>query len=152
VFLAVEHVPFVVPLAVLAGASVLIPYLGSIVRVLSIGAVVWAARGLGGAVAAVAFVAAYDVIENYVISPIVYRRTLGVSAVAQLAAVLFLGYHFGVAGAVLAIPLVATVQIVARAMRSRASESSAPPAPAESQAHPPDSTAKAFTPQGGRSR
>ena len=123
-FLAIARVPFVAPLAVLAGASVLIPYLGSVLRLLAIGAVAWEARGSGTAVAALAFVVVYDVVENYVISPIVYRKALGISALAQLVAVLFLGYHFGVAGAVLAIPLVATVQIVARATRSRASNAS----------------------------
>ncbi len=70
-FLAVARVPFVIPLALLAGASVLIPYLGSALRLLAIGAVAWATRGPGGAVAALAFVAAYDIVENYVLSPIV---------------------------------------------------------------------------------
>jgi putative heme transporter len=53
-FLAVARVPFVIPLALLAGASVLIPYLGSALRLLAIGAVAWATRGSGRAVAALA--------------------------------------------------------------------------------------------------
>lgn len=130
-FLAIARVPFVIPLALLAGASVLIPYLGSALRLLAIGAVAWATRGAGGAVAALVFVAAYDVVENYVLSPIVYRKTLGISALGQLVAVLFLGYHFGVVGAVLAIPLAATAQIVARALRSPAPDAAAPAARAE---------------------
>jgi putative heme transporter len=117
-FLALARVPFAMPLALLAGASVLVPYLGSVLRLVAIGAAAWATRGAGGAVAALAFVAAYDVVENYVVSPIVYRKTLGISALGQLLAVLFLGYHFGVVGAVLAIPLAATTQIVVRALRS----------------------------------
>ncbi len=125
-FLALARVPFVIPLALLAGASVLIPYLGSALRLLSIGAVAWATRGSGGALLALAFVAAYDVVENYVLSPIVFRKTLGISALAQLVAVLFLGYHFGVVGAVLAIPLAATAQIVARALRFRATDAAEP--------------------------
>jgi predicted PurR-regulated permease PerM len=115
-FLILAGMPFVVPLALLAGASVLIPYLGSVIRLVAVGAVAWATHGAGGAIAAVAFVCVYDVVENYVLSPIVYRRTLGISALAQLVAVLFLGYHFGVAGAVLGVPLAATAQIVARAL------------------------------------
>ncbi len=47
-----------------------------------------------------------------------FRRALGLSALAQLVAVLFLGYHFGVVGAVLAIPLAATAQILLRALRA----------------------------------
>jgi predicted PurR-regulated permease PerM len=130
-FLAIARVPFVIPLALVAGASVLIPYLGSALRLLTVGAVAWATRGSGGAVAALAFVAAYDLVENYVLSPIVYRKTLGISALGQLVAVLFLGYHFGVVGAALAIPLAATAQIVARALRSPARAAPAATACAE---------------------
>jgi predicted PurR-regulated permease PerM len=119
-FLAVARVPFALPLSLLAGASVLIPYLGAPLRLLAIGAVAWATRGSGGAAASLLFVAGYDVLENYVLSPIVYRRTVGVSALAQLAAVLFLGYHFGVVGAVFAIPLVASAHVVVRTLRSPA--------------------------------
>jgi predicted PurR-regulated permease PerM len=120
-FLSLAHVPFGVPLALVAGASVVIPYAGSALRFLAVGAVAWATQGSGGALAAVAFLVAYDVVENYVLSPIVYRRTVGVSAVGQILAVLFLGYHFGVVGAVLAIPVAATAQIVARTLRAPAS-------------------------------
>ncbi len=152
-FLAVARVPFVIPLALLAGASVLIPYLGSVLRLLSIPAVAWATRGSGGAVAALVFVAAYDAGENYVLSPIVYRKTLGISALGQLVAVLFLGYHFGVVGAVLAIPLAATGQIVARTLRSPDVDPATPTAGAERRpgaahaAHEPASE----TPESGRS-
>jgi predicted PurR-regulated permease PerM len=131
-FLAVARVPFVIPLALLGGASVLVPYLGSVLRFLAIGAVAWATRGSGRAVAALAFVAGYDIVENYVLSPIVYRKTLGISALAQLVAVLFLGYHLGVVGAVLAIPLAATAQIIARALGSPAPGTAAAKARAQS--------------------
>ncbi len=140
-FLAVARIPFVIPLALLAGASVLIPYLGSALRLLAIGAVVWATRGSGGALAALAFVAAYDVVENYVLSPIIYRKTLGISALGQLLAVLILGYHFGVVGAVLAIPLAATVQIVFRALRSAATDRAATASRSESRLQGPDPVA-----------
>ncbi len=103
--------------------------------------------------AALVFVAAYDVVENYVLSPIVYRKTLGISALGQLVAVLFLGYHFGVVGAVLAIPLAATAQIVARTLRFPALDPATPTAGAERRpgaapaAHGPASE----TPENGRS-
>ncbi len=117
-YLAVARLPFVIPLALLAGVSVMIPYLGAVVRLLAVGAVAWATGGAGAAVAALAFVVSYDVVENYVVSPLVYRKALGLSALGQLVAVLFLGYHFGVIGAILAIPLAATAQILVRALRT----------------------------------
>jgi predicted PurR-regulated permease PerM len=131
VFLAIARIPFVMPLALLAGASVLIPYVGSVLRLVAIGAAAWATRGSGGAVASLAFVGLYDVVENYALSPIVFKKTLGISALGQLVAVLFLGYLWGVAGAVLAIPLAATAQIVARALRPPATDAESPPARAE---------------------
>jgi predicted PurR-regulated permease PerM len=123
-FLALARIPFVFPLAMLAGVSVAIPYAGSVLRFLAIGAAAWATRGSGGALAALAFLAAYDVVENYLVSPIVYRRTVGVSAVGQILAVLFFGYHFGVVGAVLAIPLAASAQLVVRTLMSPAAPTS----------------------------
>jgi predicted PurR-regulated permease PerM len=123
-FLGIERAPFAIPLSLLTGVSVLIPYVGSVLRFVTIGAVEWVARGAGAAVTSLAFLAIYDVLENYVLSPLIFRKTLGISALGQLVAVLFLGYHLGVAGAVLAIPLAATAQIVSRALRR------APPIPA----------------------
>jgi putative heme transporter len=139
-FLAIARVPFVMPLALFTGASVLIPYLGSALRLLAIGVAAWATRGSRSALAAVTFLAAYDVVENYVLSPIVYRKTLGISALGQLAAVLFLGYHFGVAGAVLAIPLAASVQIVTRAMLSPSADDG--PSAARPEGRAPDIDAR----------
>jgi predicted PurR-regulated permease PerM len=128
-FLAIARVPFVVSLSLLAGASVLIPYLGSALRLVVIGAAAWATRGSGGAVAAVAFIVVDDLVENYAVSPMVYRKTVGISALGQLLAVLILGYHLGVIGAVLAIPLAATAQIVVRAARPRTPAAGAPEGP-----------------------
>jgi predicted PurR-regulated permease PerM len=151
-FLAVARVPFVIPLALLAGASVLIPYVGSILRLVVIGAAAWTTRGAGGALAALTFVALYDVVENYTLSPIVFRKTLGISALGQLVAVLFFGYLFGLTGAVLAIPLAATAQIVVRALRPRARDAAAPPARAESRdgASPAAHRAQPEAPADGR--
>jgi precorrin-4 methylase len=146
-FLAIARVPFVIALALLAGASVLIPYLGSVLRLAAIGAVAWESRGAGGALEALAFVAAYDLVENYVVSPLVYRKALGISALWQLLAVLFFGYHFGVVGAVLAIPLAATVQIVSRALLSPATDPAAPPARPSGRLLGPDRVAHGSTPE-----
>lgn len=128
-FLAIARIPFAIPLALVAGASVLIPYLGSLLRLLVIGAVAWAARGTGGALASLAFVGAYDIVEDYVISPVVYRKAVGISALGQLVAVLFLAYHFGVIGAFLAIPVAATAQVVFRSVRTTAVRPATPGRP-----------------------
>jgi hypothetical protein len=108
-------------------------------------------------VAALAFLALYDLVENYLLSPIVYRKTVGVSAVGQILAVLFLGYHLGVVGAVLAIPLAATAQIIVRTLRSPADTTSprAGATPADSTgprtpAEPAASSTEGEAPEGPR--
>jgi hypothetical protein len=85
-----------------------------------------------------------------VLSPIVYRKTVGISALGQLVAVLFLGYHLGVVGAVLAIPVAATAQITFRALRTPAG--ALPSGPRAGASEDPGSAAEALTPRGGRSR
>jgi predicted PurR-regulated permease PerM len=112
VFLSLLHVPFYLPLSLLAGVSVLVPYLGAIVRFATIVPIAAATRGLGGAAAALVFLVVYDSIESYLLSPLVYRREVSLSPLVQFAAVVFFGYHAGVVGAMLALPLTAALHTV----------------------------------------
>jgi predicted PurR-regulated permease PerM len=118
-FFAWIRVPFFLALATFAAATILLPYLGSIIRfaVLVPLAAVWGGRGV--ALATVLFLAAYDVLENYVLSPVIFRRAVALSPVVQFLAVLFLGYHAGAIGAIVALPLAAAVQAVVGAVRAR---------------------------------
>ncbi|BDG04161.1 AI-2E family transporter [Anaeromyxobacter oryzae] len=126
--LALLGIPFFLPLALLAAATVLVPYLGAVVRFAVLVAVALAAGGFGVAGATLAFLLLYDVVENAVLSPLVYRRTMDLSPLEQFLAVLLLGYHGGAAGAVLALPLAAAVHtVVTEARRAPAAR----PLPAE---------------------
>ena len=114
---ALLRLPFFLPLGLFSAITVLIPYFGAVVRVLLVGAVTLATAGPSAAVAAIAILAAYDVVENAIVSPLVFRAAIDVSPIVQFLAVLFLGYHLGAPGAVVALPLVAAIAVVVAELR-----------------------------------
>lgn len=114
-FLAVIGVGYFLPLAVLAGLSSLIPYAGAITAGGAMALVAWATGGTWMAVATLAYFVLYQQLESHVIAPLVYRRALDLNPLVILLVVLFMTELAGVAGAVIAVPLAAAAQIVARA-------------------------------------
>ncbi len=107
-------IPFAVPLAVLVAFFDLIPLVGSTIAGAII-AIVAAIVGFPGKLIAwVVFLIVYQQIENNVIQPVVYRRTVAIHPLIVIVAVLAGGSLLGVLGALLAIPIAATVQIVVK--------------------------------------
>lgn len=124
--LALLGIPFFLPLALLAAVTVLVPYLGAVVRFIVLLPVALASGGAVAALATLAFLLVYDVVENAILSPAVFRRTMDLPPLVQFLAVLLLGYHGGAGGAVLALPLAAALQtILTEARRSPAAPSAA---------------------------
>jgi predicted PurR-regulated permease PerM len=107
------RVPFALPLAVTVALTDLIPMVGA-----TIGAaicVIVSAFTAGiwpQAVIVLAFFIAYQQLENYLIAPRVLRNSVDLSAVAVLLVALIGGTVLGLIGAVMAIPLAATVKVV----------------------------------------
>jgi predicted PurR-regulated permease PerM len=71
----------------------------------------------------------YQQIENHILQPIVYRRTVQLSAFLILVAVLLGGQLLGVLGALIAIPVAGSLQLLVRELttgtiRAKAPESS----------------------------
>jgi predicted PurR-regulated permease PerM len=66
----------------------------------------------------------YQQVENHILQPLVYRRTVQLSAFLVLVAVLVGGELMGVLGALVAIPVAGSIQLVVRELRqeSRAAE------------------------------
>jgi putative heme transporter len=110
--LALLGFPFYLPLALLAAATVLVPYLGAVVRFAVLVPVALATGGPVLSAAVLAFLLVYDALENGLLSPLVYRRTMDLSPLVQFLAVLFLGYHGGLGFAMLALPLAAAIQTI----------------------------------------
>jgi predicted PurR-regulated permease PerM len=114
VYMRILGIPFAAPLAVLVGLFDLIPLVGSTIAGAVI-AVVAAVVGFPGKLIAwVIFLVVYQQVENNVLQPVVYRKTVAIHPLIVIVAVLIGGSLLGVLGALLAIPIAATVQIVVK--------------------------------------
>jgi predicted PurR-regulated permease PerM len=152
VTLALLGVPFAVPLAVLMSFLDLIPLVGATIAGVVVllvtlftdfptATIVWLIVLLG-----------YQQVENNVLQPIVYRRTVDVPPLLVIVAVLIGASLLGVLGALVAIPVAAALQILARdAWRIRQERLAAeqapgagpPPAPPSAEEEPPPEPAAA---------
>lgn len=108
------NLPFAVPLAVGVAFFDLIPLVGSTIAG-AVVAVVAAIVGFPGKLIAwVVFLIVYQQVENNLIQPVVYRRTVSIHPLIVIVAILIGASLLGVLGALLAIPIAATVQIVVK--------------------------------------
>jgi predicted PurR-regulated permease PerM len=114
VFLAIIGMPAFLPLAVLSGMSSLVPYAGSIVTSLTITALAFVTKGPWQALACGIWFVTYGQLEGNLLAPLIFRRTLHVNPLITTLAVVFLGEMAGVLGAILAVPIVAAMQIIVK--------------------------------------
>ena len=116
VLLAACGVPYALPLAVFAGVADVLPYIGAL---LSIGPMVLAALARGPAVVALvlAIMLAYEEFESRVLVPRIYGRSLRLPAAVVLFALLAGGTLMGILGALLALPVAATVVMLVEELR-----------------------------------
>jgi predicted PurR-regulated permease PerM len=106
-------VPFALPLAVTVALTDLIPMVGATLGAVICVAVSALAAGIWPqAVVVLVFFIAYQQLENYLIAPRVLRNTVDLPAVAVLLVALVGGTVMGLVGAVMAIPIAATVKVV----------------------------------------
>jgi len=113
-FLAIDRVPFFLPLGILAGMSSMIPYAGPFVAGTFISLLALATRGLWHGAAAAIYFVTYGQLEGNVFGPLIFRRTVHVNPLVVTLSILFLGEIAGIIGAIVAVPVVATLQIVLR--------------------------------------
>jgi predicted PurR-regulated permease PerM len=112
--LTILDVPFAVPLAVLVGFFGLIPLVGATIGGILVGIVVAFVSFPGGLIAWVIVLIVYQQIENNLIQPVIYGRTLQVHPLAVIVAVLIGASLLGILGALVAIPGAAVVQAIVR--------------------------------------
>ena len=113
-FLAIDRLPFFLPLGILAGCSSMIPYAGPLVAGTAISLVALATQGIGHGVACAIYFIVYGVLEGNILAPLIFKRTVNVNPLVITLSILFLGEIAGIMGAVVAVPVVATLQIVLR--------------------------------------
>ncbi|HEX3698875.1 MAG TPA: AI-2E family transporter [Polyangia bacterium] len=114
VFLAIDGVPFFLPLGLISGFSSTIPYAGPFIAGTGITLIALITGGPWHAVASVAYFLAYGQLEGNVLGPLIFRRTVHVNPLVVTLSVLFLGEIGGVIGAIVAVPVVAALQIILR--------------------------------------
>lgn len=106
-------VPYALPLAVIVAILDLIPLVGASAAVVACG-VAALSQGVLETVIVVAVLLVYQQVENHVLMPIVYGRTVQLSALAVLVAILIGAELAGVLGALAAIPVAGSISVVVR--------------------------------------
>jgi predicted PurR-regulated permease PerM len=115
--LSLLGIAFAVPLALVVGIFDLLPLIGATIAAIIVGVVTLFYNFPTDTIIWAVVVIVYQQIENNVLSPIVYRRTVQVPGMLVLISVLIGATLGGVIGALLAIPAAAAIQIVVRDVR-----------------------------------
>lgn len=114
IVLTILGVPFAGPLAVMAGLFSLVPLVGATIAAVLIGLVTLFSDFPTDTILWAVWAVVYQQIENNLIQPQVQKRTVKVNGFVVLVSVLFGANLLGVLGALVAIPIAASIQIVAR--------------------------------------
>jgi len=114
VFLAINRVPFFLPLGITSGLLSLIPYLGPAVMAIFTSLISLVTGGVWHAVASASYFILYGQFEGQVLSPMVYRRAVKLNPLIAVLSVLFFVDLAGIPGAVIAVPAAATAQVLVR--------------------------------------
>ncbi len=104
-------VPYAVALGLIVAILDLIPLAGATIAAIIIGAVAFIHSILAGIVV-VAFFILYQQLENHVLQPVVYNRTVALSPLVILISVLVGAEIAGVLGALGALPVAGTIQVL----------------------------------------
>ncbi len=111
IVLTILGVPFAAPLAVLMALFDAIPLVGATIASLIILVITLFVDFPGATIAWAVWAVLYQQIENYLIQPRIQSRAVDVHPFVVLVSVLFGSSLFGIAGALLAIPVAASLQI-----------------------------------------
>src|SRR3989440_4678411 len=111
VVLLILGVPYAVALGLIVAFLDLIPLAGATLAAIIVAAVAFLHTIVAGVVVIVFFVV-YQQIENHLLQPVVYGRTVQLSPLAVLVAVLIGAELAGVLGALAAIPVAGAIQVI----------------------------------------
>src|SRR5919197_2194287 len=111
IVLAIMGVPYAIALGLIVGILDLIPLAGATIAAIIVGAVAFLHSVPAGIVVVVFFIV-YQQVENHILQPVVYGRTVQLSPLAVLISVLIGAELAGVLGALAAIPVAGTLQVI----------------------------------------
>jgi predicted PurR-regulated permease PerM len=106
--------PSPVVLALIVGLFDLIPQVGSAIAAFIVVLITLIASGLVPAVILLVVILVYQQVENYLIQPAVMRQAVELSGFATIACVMLGGALLGVVGAILAVPVAASVKVIVK--------------------------------------
>jgi predicted PurR-regulated permease PerM len=136
--LRILGVPFALPLAILFGFFDLIPLVGATLGGILVGIVVaFAADFPIGLIVWIAVLILYQQVENNLIQPFVYGKAVQIHPLVVIVAILIGAALLGVLGALVAIPVAAAIQAVARDYWRHKHPEQAPPDAGDSPAPAP---------------
>ncbi|HZO98316.1 MAG TPA: AI-2E family transporter [Gaiellaceae bacterium] len=127
IVLLVMGVPYAVALGLLVAVLDLIPLAGATIAGLVIVGVSFLHSIPAGIVVAV-FVIVYQQVENHFLQPVIYGRTVQLSPLVVLVAVLIGAALAGILGALAAIPVAGTIQVLVRDLLAHRGAHASPPA------------------------
>jgi predicted PurR-regulated permease PerM len=105
---------YAVALGIIAGFLDLIPNLGATIAGFILVPTILAEEGLTDALIMLAVILVYQQIENNLLSPTIYGKAVNISAFFVILGVTLFGALLGVLGALVAVPVTASLQIVAQ--------------------------------------
>jgi predicted PurR-regulated permease PerM len=129
IVLLILDVPYAVALGLLVAILDLIPLAGATLAAIILTAVAFL-TSIPAGIVVLAFMILYQQVENHVLQPLVYSRTVQLSPLAILISVLIGAKIAGILGALAAIPVAGTIQVLLlawlRGRRERGSRKAAP--------------------------
>jgi predicted PurR-regulated permease PerM len=111
IVLTIMGVPYAIALGLIVGILDLIPLAGATIAAIIVGTVAFL-HSIPAGIVVVAFFIVYQQIENHVLQPIVYGRTVQLSPLVVLISVLIGAELAGVLGALGAIPVAGALQVL----------------------------------------
>ena len=117
----VAGVPFAVPLGLFVAIVELIPYVGPLVATVVVTAVALTV-GLTSALVSLGLLLVYHAVEGHTLRPFLYGRAVQLSPLAVLVAIVLGTEMAGILGALLAIPVAGSIQVIIRELLRRRDE------------------------------
>src|SRR6476659_5535183 len=111
IVLAIMGVPYAIALGLIVGILDLIPLAGATIAAIIVGAVAFI-HSIPAGIVVVAFFIVYQQVENHILQPVIYGRTVQLSPLVVLISVLIGAELAGVLGALAAIPVAGSLQVV----------------------------------------
>ncbi|HET9243870.1 MAG TPA: AI-2E family transporter [Gaiella sp.] len=103
---------YALALGLIAGFLDLIPNIGATIAAFVLVPTIWAEEGLTDALIMLAVVLVYQQVENNLLSPTIYGKAVNISPFFVILGVTLFGALLGVMGALVAVPITASIQIV----------------------------------------